>query len=221
MGDIEEICRAHDNQIMLFECDASEALYPLKCAYSKKVGYGRKSSMSQTETLEYNFYSEYGFEMGAAGYGLSSNFKATLGTSNTTGYSWTTTQETTWNVETTISVEAEAPASCITRVYEIVGECSFIAVRPSVFKRNDTCGSTSILTNVYIPQDFDRSKVFHSPVPREVLRFLSFQKTGSINFIDDSPVAIELGDNHIQGTDLEFQPEYFVPEKFSPTLQRK
>lgn len=140
------------------------------------VGYGKSSSSSETETEEFNFHSEFGFEMGFAVYGLSANFKANVGTSNTTGYSWTTTQESTWAEEITIQVEAEAPPGCVTTVYEIVGECSFIDVRPSSFQRTDNCTGTSIMTEVTIPEGFDISKVFVSHVPNEIWEVLGVFK---------------------------------------------
>jgi len=204
VGDVEGICRAHDKRNALFICDASGALYPLKCSWEKMVGYGKKSSLSQTESREFTFYSEYGFEMGAAGYGLSANFKATLGQSNTTGYSWTNTQESTWNVENRISVEAEAPAGCVTTVYEIVGECSFIAVRPAHFQRNDTCSGVSVLTNVYIPGDFDKGKVFFSPVPEMVEELLATRngKAYVPRNVDFVPVEDNMGEGGVRGMDV-------------------
>lgn len=105
---------------------------------TKTVGLGlsRSDTWSSSEKNEYSFFSIFDIKID---FPLSTNFKKQLGNETSDLYDWESAPESTWLNEITTKVEVTTPQHCQTEIYEIIGKCSYITVRPYYLEQVDKC----------------------------------------------------------------------------------
>lgn len=137
-------------------CDASDGKMPL-LSYAgnifvesdlvlllqKKIGVGRRSLVSDEGQYEFEFYESIGFKITESLSTLSDNFKRSLIVSDETDFDWISQEEHLWREEETILINISPEKGCSLEVYDIVGKCSFIDVRPASYVRVDICSGFS------------------------------------------------------------------------------
>jgi len=160
VGDPTKLCDPEDFFEPILICDNLEALAPTTCTYSETVGIGNSTSSGEGGSTERTFYSEMGFNFGASGFGLSANFHAKLGESNTTGFNWNTASSQTWNQQVSTTVEMTVPPCMKSELLQVVGECSFFSVHARVYKRVDTtCNGTVVESMVTDPNSMELTEM--------------------------------------------------------------
>lgn len=150
---IAAVCKAEDTIEMLSMHNDSTII--------KKIGVGLSSSISETEQIEFNFYNNFGLE---TEFSLLTNFKDHLGKSNKTLYDWSTAPKSTWQNEQNVTIEIETSTKCETKIFEIVGKCSYLNVRPLHLVREDNCSGSILTTTEMIPHNIHR-RSYKSEVP--------------------------------------------------------
>lgn len=100
--------------------------------------------MSTSEKNEFDFYHKFELEVG---FSLSTNFKDNLGISSKTSYDWRSAPKSTWQNETNVLIEIESSPLCKIEIFEIVGKCSYMNIRPYHLERVDKCEENSSTTN--------------------------------------------------------------------------
>lgn len=135
----------------------------------KRVGVGLKVSFSERERIEFGFYYPHNLDIE---FPLASNFKNNVGKSDTTGYDWGSAPKNTWQKEQNVTIEYEKSSKCNTEFYEIVGECSYINVRPYHLMRVDHCFESSFTTIERIPHSIQK-RSYKSEIPHVVKNIIS------------------------------------------------
>lgn len=131
----------------------------------KTVGLGIKPTLSESEVSEFLFYRNFPLERGFA---LSTNFKNNIGKSSQTNYDWKIAPKSTWQSEQNITIEIESSTGCETKIYEIVGTCSYMVVRPFYLEREDNCSGRSFKTTEVIPSHNLQKRSYKSEIPQSV-----------------------------------------------------
>lgn len=153
---IAALCRAEEKRELL-------SVSPSK-SIIKKVGVGLTRTLSETETIEYRFYSNFELEIE---YTLSTNFKDHIGKSSQTNYDWRSAPKSTWQTEQNVTIDIETSSECETEFYEVIGKCSYFNIRPYHLERVDNCRNSSFKTTEIIPHNI-RKRSYKSEIPEAI-----------------------------------------------------
>ncbi|XP_037030386.1 uncharacterized protein LOC119070181 [Bradysia coprophila] len=160
------ICNDVPNIAALCEVDDKKQRLQLSSESTKTIGVGLAplSDLSEAEKNQLSFYSNFQLE---TEYTLLSNFKNNLGISRATGYDWRSAPKSTWEKEHTVTIQIETSPKCNTEIFEIVGRCSYMVIRPYFIERIDNCLGSSFNRIQKFPQN-SHTKIYVSELPDSI-----------------------------------------------------
>jgi len=126
-------CTPYDTWELIQECNNFDSATASKCSYVRQVGLVR----ANTESSEYDFNENIGYSLYEDIFwaidGLGLTFRK-LGVSEETGYDWTKSNSEMFELSTSEVVEYEVPGTFLTKIYQVVGKCSYLNVKTPTFK---------------------------------------------------------------------------------------
>ncbi|CAG7785623.1 unnamed protein product [Allacma fusca] len=131
-------------------CDNSSGLQDMVCKFIQTVGIQVSQSATKSEKKAFRFYSDWELSTsgGLLGSSLQAVFSAKIGPSQESSYNWSSTTSSTWTELTSVEVSTSTPPGVITRLEQLIGQCSFYNVNVNYFKQIDISpNSTSRVNN--------------------------------------------------------------------------
>ncbi|ODM90051.1 hypothetical protein Ocin01_16631 [Orchesella cincta] len=135
--DPTEMCEPQESLGLVLQCDNSESGNELECSYSKTIGVGVSTTITETERQEMTFSAEFGYSIENGIPGLSASMSASLGFSELVGYEWSRSDTTTWTEETTVQATMKVRPYAHSKLEQLVGKCSFYGTSVNFFKQTD------------------------------------------------------------------------------------
>ncbi|ODM90050.1 hypothetical protein Ocin01_16632 [Orchesella cincta] len=140
--DPTEMCEPQEFLGFVLQCDNSESGNELECSYSKTIGVGVSTTITETERQGMTFYKEFGYTVETGIPGLSASMSASLGLSELVGYEWSRSDTSTWTKETTVQATMKVRPYAHSKLEQLVvfidcsllektGKFTFILISPT------------------------------------------------------------------------------------------
>ena len=141
-----KLCPPRDEFVQLFHADNLQGTPEREFTYTEAIGITRSTEVSKEERMEYQFHVDVGLSLDFGYESLEANFKENFECSLETNYEWSSAKSSTWESQTTATIRIPIPAHTRTRVYQVVGRCTFCEIVACQYKFVDS-NEKGIVTN--------------------------------------------------------------------------